>query len=228
MAEKTKKNGFSALMVLGIIVGVIVVSVVGTIFFARLWLFPSPFIPVVLSQQEESRLETKLVNFEKMVGSSTQDVALSVYPEKSIEGQLEPQAYSEVGAIRAITLSEREVNALLANNTNLADRFSIDFADDLVSAKMLIPVVSDFPVFGGKVLRVKAGVELTYRDSRPIVILKGVSVMGVPVPSEWLGGLKNIDVIAQYGADSGFWKSFSAGVDSIVVTDGNLHVKLKE
>ncbi len=52
--------------------------------------------------------------------------------------------------------------------------------------------------------------------------------MGVPVPAAWMGGLKNIDLIQQFGVEEGFWKTFAAGVDSMTVADGQLHVRLKE
>ena len=48
---------------------------------------------------------------------------------------------------------------------------------------MLIPVDPDLPIMGGKVLRVNAGLELAYANERPIVKLRGVSIMGVPLPS---------------------------------------------
>lgn len=52
--------------------------------------------------------------------------------------------------------------------------------------------------------------------------------MGVPIPSAWLGNLKNIDLIEQYGSKEGFWQSFAKGVDRLVVEEGKLKIKLKE
>ena len=52
--------------------------------------------------------------------------------------------------------------------------------------------------------------------------------MGVPVPNAWLGGLKNIDLVSEFGDTQGFWKSFAEGVDNIRVEEGKLVVKLKE
>jgi hypothetical protein len=74
----------------------------------------------------------------------------------------------------------------------------------------------------------KAGVELAYQGGKPIVILRGVSIMGVPIPNAWLGNLKNIDLVKEFGTEEGFWKSFAAGVDDIQVREGSLIVKLKE
>jgi hypothetical protein len=89
-------------------------------------------------------------------------------------------------------------------------------------------VDEDFPIMGGKILKVRAGLELAYRNNKPIVVLKGISLMGVPIPSAWLGGLKNIDLVAEYGTTPGFWKSFADGVNNISVSDGELQIELKE
>lgn len=70
--------------------------------------------------------------------------------------------------------------------------------------------------------------ELAYRADRPVVILRGVSIMGVPLPNAWLGGLKNIDLVEQFGTDQGFWQAFADGVESIHVQEGRLQVLLKE
>ena len=98
----------------------------------------------------------------------------------------------------------------------------------MMSAKLLMPVDEDFPIMGGKILKVRAGVELAYRDSKPIVILKGVSIMGVPIPNAWLGGLKNIDLVEEFGSGDGFWKAFSDGVQDIRIVEGDLQIELKE
>lgn len=229
MVGASEKKGFSGIQVFGIILLVMLLTVVGTIFAARAWFFPQPFTPIVLNQQEEKQLEEKLQRFEvfeSSIGHSTSRKNTST--EKSLDGHLNPEAYSEKGASREITLSEREINSLLAKNTDLANKLAIDLTDNLVSAKLLIPVDPDFPMLGGKILRVKAGVELAYREARPVVKIRGVSIMGVPVPAAWMGGLKNIDLIEQFGTDEGFWKTFSAGVDSISVQEGQLHLQLKE
>ena len=117
---------------------------------------------------------------------------------------------------------------MLAKNQDLAKKLAVDLSDDLVSARLLIPVDQDFPILGGKTLRVSAGVEMTFNEAKPIVILKGVSVMGVPIPNAWLGGLKNIDLINEFGGERGFWKSFAEGVDNISIEEGQMKIKLKK
>ena len=86
----------------------------------------------------------------------------------------------------------------------------------------------EFPVLGGKILRVHAGLNLSYANARPIVALKGVSIMGVPIPNAWLGNLKNVNLVDEFGTDPGFWKAFADGVERIQVEDGRLLIELKE
>lgn len=190
---------------------VILITIAVTVWVVRTYIFPTEFTPVVLDQDEQQQLDAKLeaLDFDR-------------------SGRLRPEKYSEQGASRQLQLSEKELNALLARNTDLAQRMAIDLSDDLISAKLLIPMDPDFPVLGGKTLKVRAGVEVRYQNARPVVIIKGVSLMGVPMPSAWLGGLKNIDLVNEFGADPGFWRAFAAGVEHVRVHDGELELQLKE
>jgi len=220
---KKEKRGFSGMQVLGIVVGSMCIAIVATVFAIKMFLFPSPFQPVTLTHSEEVVLSEKLEAFEGMGSSSQQPTS-----ELDSDGNLKPEQYSEEGGFREIKFTERELNAMVAKNTDLADKVVIDLALDMVSVKILIPMDPDFPVVGGKTLKVKAGAELAYRDGRPIVKLKGVSIMGVAMPNAWLGGVKNIDLIKEFGTDQGFWKSFADGVETIGVVDGFLKIQLKE
>lgn len=214
--QAPQKKRFDTLHVVLFTLLAVIITALIAVWVFRAYLFPNAFKPVALSQQEEQVLAHKLEQL-GLPGNATGAVE-----------PLQPEAYSEAGASREVSFSEREVNALLAKNTDLADKLAIDLSDNLVSAKLLLPVDEDFPVMGGKTLKVRAGVGLAYRDGRPVVILKGVSIMGVPVPNAWLGNLKNIDLIDQYGGEAGFWKSFAEGVDQLVVEEGKLKIKLKE
>ncbi|XCN74889.1 MAG: arginine N-succinyltransferase [Candidatus Electrothrix aestuarii] len=233
--QVANKKGVSLKQVLLIVAGAMVLTVVITFFVIKTWLFPSPFTPVELSQQEEQRLEQKISHFDAVAAelpeTDNRNRARSFTPQAEDydeRGSLKPETYSEEGANREITFTERELNGLLANNTDLAQKMAIDLSTDLVSLRLLLPVDPDFPILGGKTLRVRAGAELAYRNSKPIVALKGVSVMGVPIPNAWLGGLKNIDLMQEFGGEPGFWQSLGEGVESIRVREGELYIKLKE
>lgn len=216
--------------VLLIVLATMVLTVAGTYWVFTTYIFVSSFEPVTLSSKEEKTLQQKLrsigydFSFSSPSSGRDQDSGDAI----GKDGFLKPEAYSEKGAKREISFTEREINALLATNTDLAQKVAIDFADDLVSARLLIPLDADFPVMGGKTLRLNAGLGMAYRNNKPVIVLKGVSIMGVPIPNAWLGGMKNIDLVSEFGVDPGFWQSFSEGVEHIQVVDGKIDIRLKE
>jgi hypothetical protein len=212
-----------------IVLVTIIVTAGLTFWILRTYIFPAEFKPVELSAREEQVLEQKLERFDTLQARRTRGSAKAAQRADDAAAEvLEPEAYSEAGASRTITLSERELNGMLAKNTDLAKKLAIDLSENLMSAKLLVPVDEDFPFMGGQILKVRAGMELAYRDNRPIVILKGISIMGVPIPNAWLGGMKNIDLVEYYGNESGFWKAFAGGVDNIQIEDGSVTLLLKE
>ena len=220
---------FTGSQVFAIALGVVIVTAAVTLLVVRFFFFPAPFTPVELNQREKQELAGKLDRIEQASGISLEDMFGGVREDElTPEGFLKPEPYSEEGASREIYLSERELNALLANNTDLAQKAAIDLSRDLVSVKLLVPVDPDFPVLGGKTVRVRAGLELALRDGRPVIKLRGVSLMGIPLPNVWLGGIKNIDLIGEYGSEKGFWKGFADGVDSLEVKEGKVYIKLRE
>ena len=224
--EDDKSNSWRTAFI--VLIAILVTAAL-TFWIVKTFIFPSEFKPVELSAREEQVLEQKLDRLEGLQPGSLSAKQQQYRDEMPADGEsLSPEAYSEEGAERSITFTERELNSLVAKNTDMARKVAIDLSDSLMSAKLLIPVDEDFPVMGGQILKVRAGVEMAYREGRPIVKLRGVSVMGVPVPNAWLGGLKNIDLVENYGTDEGFWKAFAAGVNNIEVRDGNILLELKE
>ena len=233
VVSKITEKRLGCLQVFGLIVLAVIITSGVTILIFKTYFFPSEFKPVTLSPHEEQVLTAKLEKLDSLGGDVTlhrKDILKK--PSKAdrfdSSATLEPEPYSEKGIKREINFTERELNALLAKNTDLARKLSIDLSDDLVSAKLLVPVDKDFPLFGGKTLRVRTGVVFTYVKGKPVVILKGVTIMGVPLPNAWLGGIKNIDLVKEFGADKGFWKTFSDGVENIKIEEGRLKIKLKE
>lgn len=218
--------------VLLIVLFTIVATIAGTYWVLKTYIFATAFTPVSLSAKEEKTLAAKLSALGYKTGptspSHEKDRGKVRSDEIDEEGFLKPERYSEENAPREISFTERELNALLAKNTDLARKLAIDLAEGLVSAKLLIPLEEDFPVLGGKTLRFNAGVGMVYQHDKPVIILKGVSIMGIPVPNAWLGELKNIDLVSEFGTEPGFWKSFSEGVQDIQVTEGRIKIMLKE
>lgn len=230
-APAPSRKRFSAFQVLLIILGVILATFVLTLFSVRYFLFAKPFEPVELSEREARQLDHKLDRLERSSGIALQDLAGGKRSEQSeftADGSLKPEPYSEEGAIRELYFSERELNGLLAHNTDLARSLAIDLSEDLVSARVLLPFDPDFPFLGGKTLRVRAGLELAHVKGKPVVRLKGISLMGVPLPKAWLGGIKGLDLVREYGKEDGFWKAFSEGIEELSVLEGELVVRLQQ
>lgn len=228
--ENRKTGGFRGIHVVWIVLGTIILTSAVTYWAVRTYIYAKDFEPVVLNQSEQQQLDNKLValGYQPETTSATTQKQTADQNEFDSTGRLKPHKYSEESGERELSFSEKELNSLLASNTNMAKKLAIDLSRDLVSVRLLVPVDRDFPLLGGKTLRLSTGVEMSYKDGRPRVVLKGVTVMGVPVPNAWLGGLKNIDLIREFGDEQGFWKSFAAGVDDIRVEDGELKIKLKE
>lgn len=191
----------------------------------------SPFAPTRLSQREREVLQAKLAQLEEASGGA-EDAGDSRQPTRVGDpragGPLKPEPYSEGRASREINLTEREVNALVARDEEMAKRVAIDMADDLVSVRLLVPMSDDFPILGGKTLRLNVGVALGYDKGRPLVAVRGVSLGGVPLPNAWLGDIKNKNLVEQFGGEGGFWDLFARGVDDIEVREGHLRLTLKE
>jgi hypothetical protein len=227
--QERRSSGFKIVL---IVLAVAIVTSVITVWLTTTYLFTKEFKPVKLNDREERVLDAKLALVDPTMGRAEGALGKQGDNSQVVSGKrsapLTPERYNEAGASREIRLSERELNALLARNTNLAHKLAIDLSEDLASAKLLIPLDPDFPFLGGKTLRVTAGLELRYDDRNPVVMLKGVSLWGVPIPNAWLGGLKNVDLVKEFGAERGFWQAFAAGVENIRVEEGNLSIKLKE
>lgn len=222
-----QRTGIRGIHILWIVLATILLTAGVTYWLVRTYIYAKDFEPVELSTTERQTLNAKL----KTIGydPGPDPVPTEQQGGKETDEQwLRPERYSEVGAKREVSFSERELNGLIANNKDLAKKLAVDLDDDLVSARLLVAMDPDFPILGGKTLRVSAGVELAYRQAKPVVVLKGVSVMGIPIPNAWLGGLKNIDLVSEFGDQQGFWKSFAEGVDDIRVESDHVKVKLKE
>ena len=196
-----------------VLLAIVLTALVSVVLVYR-QLFPQPFTPVELSAREQQTLDAKLQQLDSTSARTTTP--------------LEPEAYREDSAARLLNFNERELNALLANNADMAERFAVDLSNDLASAKLLVPVPADFPFLGGKTVQVNAGLNVAYTAGRPVVVLQGVSLWGVPIPSAWMGGLKNVDLVKEFGGTQGFWQAFADGVESIEINDGELKVQLKE
>ncbi len=219
------KSRFGWMHVLGIAAAVILVSALITAWWVKRNIYASQFKPTRLNVKEQQVLDTKLARLEASAQKSG-GKALPKYAEP--QTPLEPERYTEEGARREISLTEKELNALIANQPEIAQRVAIDLADNLISVKLVVPVDDEVLFVGGKTLRLNLGVALSYQAGQPLVALQGVTLGGIPLPNAWLGGMKYKNLVNEFGTDGGFWKLFADGVEDLQVRDGRIHIRLKE
>ncbi len=210
------------------LIGVFLLALVVTALLAAWWIsyffYASGLKPTQLSRDERQVLETKL----KRLGVEGQAHDLDGTPVVGEKEALTPEPYSEAGASREVVLSEKELNALIANDPEMAKKVAIHLAKDLVSLRLVLPIDEEVLILGGKTLRLRMGVKLKFEAERPVVALQGVSLGGIPLPNAWLGELKYRNLVEEFGSDNGFWQSFSAGVADLQVEEGQLRIRLKK
>ncbi|MGH8605518.1 MAG: arginine N-succinyltransferase, partial [Gammaproteobacteria bacterium] len=161
--ETTSKRRFAWLKATAIFLTPVVVTALVAVLGFRAYFFPSDFVPVTLNAKEERTLSAKVERLSFFgVQAAEPDKPGGARSESPLEEALEPEPYSEEGADRTIRFSEKELNALLAKNTDLARKLAVDLSEGLVSAKLLVPLEEDFPVLGGKTLKMRAGLGLAY------------------------------------------------------------------
>ncbi|MBB1425741.1 arginine N-succinyltransferase [Shewanella sp. SG44-2] len=230
---RSRQTGASGAKLLLIIAATMLVTAGLTFFIIRTYIFPSPLTPVSLNAKEEQQLDQKLTQLGWQVEPRSAVTASSGDSRttdnvSADSDELTPEAYREFDADRQVTFSEKEVNSMIGRNPDFAQRVAIDFSNNLASAKMLIPIPDDFPIMAGEILRVNTGLDIHLdANRRPVVALVGVSLMGVPIPNAWLGNMKNVNLVGEFG-DRGFWNAFADGVDDIEIRDGELSIKLRK
>ncbi len=201
------------------------VILVVVVLLAGVWvkrnLYASRFSPVALEPDEREVLEAKMARIREREPVPAKRDPLPGRPPA-------PEPYSEEGARREVTLTERELNALIANSPDIAEMVAVDLSDDLISVKLVLPVDEDVPVLGGKRVKIHMGLTVNYEGKSPSIAIKGVSLGGIPLPNAWLGNLKNVNLLEEFGGGDGFWETFSAGVRSIRVRQGRLQIVLNE
>ncbi|MFO7809518.1 hypothetical protein [Guyparkeria sp.] len=229
------KRGIGCLGVSLIVVGTMIVTLVLGAVVVRYFLFPNQFEPVELNATEQQTLDDKLATIGIYSDQSPPRAGdrFSSKPEEfDQQGRLKPEPYREKDTPREVQFDERELNAIIARDPEMARRLAIDLSEDLVSVKLLVPLPPDFPLMGGQTLRLNAGAEVrqvpTPEGSRLAVIVTGVSLWGVPLPNTWIGGLKGVDLVAEFGGEPGFWQSLAEGVESVDVEEGWLVFRLAE
>ena len=135
---------------------------------------------------------------------------------------LEERSYEEGGKV--IRFTERELNGLLNEHTQLGDKVKLEIADGAVHARIETKLDPNFPVAGGKTVKGRARFLIDFEAERPELVLDDVTVYGISVPNDWLAGLKGQNLLDQlFGGEGGL-----SGVQSIALKNGEIVITLKD
>lgn len=194
-----------------LIIGLAAVLIIGIAAGATWWWHNRPIEPVTLSAAEVQVVEQKLVQLQP----ETQPAAEPARQDPTYEP-----------GVREIILTERELNGLLHHNTSLGEKLRFELVPDAVHARIETDLDPDLPLIGGSKLKARARFFVTHDESGGHFVIDDVTIWGVSLPNDWLGGLKGRDLIGE--AVGGGRGSGLAGVKSMKVESGRIRIELKE
>jgi hypothetical protein len=184
-----------------LIKGLVIVGIAVLILAGLWWWQNRPIKPVQLSAEEKAVVAGKV--------EAIQKPAEPVYEKGS----------------REIILTERELNGLLNENTTLGDSVSFQLATNAILARVETDLDPDLPVVGGKRLKARARFLVSETPGKAAFILDDLTVWGISLPNDWLGGLKGHDLLGEaMGAKGGALP----GVEEFKVEPGRLLIRLKK
>lgn len=193
----TPKRGGSCL-VKGLICVLILALVLGGVW----WWHNRPIQPVILTAPEKAAVEAKV---------------------EAIQKPAEPKY--EKGS-KEIILTERELNGLLNENTELGKSVSFELATNAIHARVETDLDKDLPLVGGKHLKARARFLVSNTPGQASFILDDVTVWGISLPNDWLAGMKGHDLLGDLlGGGKG---GKIAGVEEFKVEPGRLIIRLAE
>ena len=219
---------------------------------AALWWIQRPIRPVVLSPQEQATVEKKIRELEggtipltpasssvplsSVPLSSVPLSSVSVGPESAAPAPLPSgtQAASMpasdgstyVPGTKVLRLTDREVNGLLNQNTDLGNKVRLEFAKDAVNAYLALPIPEDFPVGAGTIFRMRGRFRVSIGgQGQPYAILEDITIFGLSLPKAWLGGIKGENLLGDALGNGG---GVLQGVKSLKVEPGALVLEVED
>jgi hypothetical protein len=198
-----------------------VIIIVATVAIT-IWWIQRPIKPVVLSEKEKAVVEQKL----QRLSGATNSLSLRT-AGRDAAPTLEP-APRYVPGSRTLQLTERELNGLLNENTELGKTVRLELDRDAINAYLAVPIPQDFPIGGGKMFRARGRFRVSLgNDQAPVAMLEDVTVLGLSLPKEWLGGLKGENLIADAMGDQN-GKPKLRGVKSLRIVPGAIVLEVNE
>lgn len=190
------------------------------------WYIQRPIQPVVLSVAEKAVVETKLERLGGKPGDAPRATnAPSATAAPGAATTPEPDRPYVPGS-KVLRLTERELNGLLNANTDLGKTVRLELARDAINAYVTAPIPADVPVVGGKMFRARGRFRVSLTNgAAPVAILEDVTVFGLSLPKEWLGGIKGENLLGEaMGEHNG--APILKGVKSLRIEPGAIELEV--
>jgi hypothetical protein len=168
---------------------------------------PAPFKPVSLTAQEQQAFEDKM---------------------QAISAPAAEPATTDLDK-RTLVITEKEVNAWLAKN-ELGESVKVRFDDGKISAAAILKLPDDFPVLAGQKIKMSLAMTAHLNDtSRHFALqIDDVSVGGLPLPNDWIGGIKGLNLVDESAKKDPAMERFLKGIRHFEITDGGATLRLNE
>jgi len=183
-----------------LIKGLLVVGVLLLVVAGLWWWHNRPIQPVTLSAPEKAAVQAKV---------------------EALQAPAEP-TYEKGG--KEIVLTERELNGLLNEQTELGETLSFQLATHAVLARIETDLDPTLPVVGGKRLKARARFLVSPTPGQASLVLDDLTVWGVFLSNEWLGGLKGRDLLGEMLGGGGQ----ISGVEEFRIEPGRIIIRLSE
>jgi len=168
--------------------------------------FHASLTPVQLSAGESKTLEQKV---EILKSSVAADAAAASNPQKTL------------------VVSEREINGFLERE-GLGDKIKVSMRNGQLAATALLPVDKEVPLIGGQTIRLKVALGTRLDAQHRLTLsLADISVGGISLPNQWLGGIKGLDLLADADQDD-VLQSLAAGIKDFQVNNGEMRLVLND
>ncbi len=203
-------------VITAVILGTAGITAAGTAYWLKHNLYASKFSPVTLSGGEKDEFKTKLV-------------AMSVAGGKPAEAPAADAAQATDDPKRTLTLSEREINAFLAEQ-GLGETVKVELGEGKGTATAIVPIEKDALLFAGKTLRIQCAFKANMTAEKKLALsISDLSVGGISLPNAWIGNLKGMNLFQDTDLSSEpSVKGLVAGVQDFNISGGNIKVKLND
>jgi hypothetical protein len=182
-----------------LIPALVVLFVAALIALGLWWRYHRPIEPVNLTPQESEVLGEKIRALE-----STEPAYLPGSKE--------------------IIFTERELNGLLHQNTDLGNHVHFELATDALHARLESDLDPSLPLIGGRKLKARARFFVRMEGQNPSLVLDDLTVWGISLPNDWLAGVKGRDLLENlFGESDG-----ARGIKDLRLEPGRLILHLAD